>query len=349
MTAMAKHRFDMIAAGLLGTCVAGLYGAALPDAIDAMIGARATGEIGTRVVGQMPAAPSARLLNLTRTTKDPVPRGLTPQTSLDVAAVDRLYQDMGYGLDKVADEGHQVPRIFLASVPQGLTHTTDVTVKKSVFLRTLLPLILRTNEGIAADRARIQEIVDRRADGRVHPADERWLAETADAYGLKSVDPKKMLLRIDVIPPSLALAQAAEESGWGTSRFARQGNALFGQWTWDAENALVPRDRKSGATHGIKTFPSLLQAVKAYARNLNTHRAYGEFRTARAAMRRAGSDLQGPALARTLTRYSERGDDYIKTLHIIMEANQLAALDTAALAPTPVEIASLQALGHRLR
>lgn len=343
---MAKFRFDMIAAGILGACVVGLYGATLPDAIDSLTAdpgeAQTTG-------GSVPAAPMARLFNMTPVQERKIARGVTAEARLDVAAVDRLYQDLNYGLDSVAGDGQGVPRIFLSKVPQGLEKTTDVETKKSIFLRTMLPLVLRVNEGILADRARIQEIAARRAAGLEHPSDARWLRDIADAYGLKSADPKKLLARVDVIPPSLALAQAAEESGWGTSRFARQGNALFGQWTWDAENALVPRDRKAGATHGIKAFPSLLQAVKAYASNLNTHRAYGEFRAARAALRRDGTDLNGRVLANTLTRYSERGADYVKTLHVIMDANDLAALDTATLAPHPVELASLEAKGHTLR
>lgn len=346
---MAKHRFDMIAAGLLGACVAGLYGAALPEALSSWTGTSARGDIASRVSGSVPAAPTARLLKMNPVVADrDIPRGLAPQARLDVADAHRLYEDLGYGLDDVADAGREVPRVFLTKVPHGLQDTPDVETKKSVFLRTMLPLVLRVNEGILADRARIQEIAARRAEGRVHPADERWLAEMAEDYGLAKVDVRKLLQRVDIIPPSLALAQAAEESGWGTSRFARQGNALFGQWTWDSDNALVPRDRKAGASHGIKAFPSLLQAVKAYARNLNTHRAYGEFRVVRAAMRRAGAEPTGPRLAETLTRYSERGMDYVKTLRVIMDANQLAALDGAALAPHPVELAMLQARGHLL-
>lgn len=346
---MAKFRFDMIAAGILGACVVGLYGATLPEAIDSLTSPQAEGPVANRVGGSVPAAPMARLFNMAPVKERQTAPGVTTEAHLDVAAVDRLYEDLDYGLDGVADGDHGVPRIFLAKVPRGLEETADVETKKSIFLRTMLPLVLRVNEGILADRARVQEIAARRAAGIEHPADARWLRDIADAYGLKSAEPKKLLQRIDIVPPSLALAQAAEESGWGTSRFARQGNALFGQWTWDADNALVPRKRASGKTHGIKAFPSLLQAVKAYARNLNTHRAYAEFRTARAAARRAGHDLSGPELARTLTRYSERGGDYVKTLHVIMDANHLAALDAATLAPHPVELASLEAKGHTLR
>ncbi len=347
---MAKHRFDIFAAGLLGACVAGLYGAALPEALSTWTGAwtgtRAGGEIATRVSGSVPTAPTARLLKLSPVVAErPAPRDTAPrdgvQAHLDVDAVHRLYEDLGYGLDGAAS-GLQVPRVFLATVPHDLKETADVDLKKSVFLRTMLPLVLRVNEEIAADRARILEIASRKAEGRIHPADERWLADKAEEYGLKTVDVRKLLQRVDIIPPSLALAQAAEESGWGTSRFARQGNALFGQWTWDADSALVPRDRKAGASHGIKAFPSLLQAVQAYARNLTSHRAYAEFRVARAAMRKAGQEPAGPRLAQTLTRYSERGSDYVHTLHVIMDANQLAALDTAALAPHPVELAMSQ-------
>jgi Bax protein len=348
MTAMAKIRFDMFAAGVLGTCVAALYGAALPSAVSLWTGGPARGTIASGVTGGMPAAPTARLFDMVPAKAVPPARGLVPDGSMDVAAVDRLYADLDYALPAIAEEGRSVPRVFLAKVPHGLHQMADVDAKKSVFLRTLLPLVLRVNEEIQADRARIEEIAARRAEGRSRPLDERWLRDMATLYGLKDVSLSKLLQRVDVVPPSLALAQAAEESGWGTSRFARQGNALFGQWTWDADSALVPKNRKLGATHGVKAFPSLLQAVRAYARNLNTHRAYGEFRKARAIQRRTVAALDGRRLAATLTRYSERGGDYVKTLYVIMDANALDALDDATLAPHPIELAGLQGWDHLL-
>ena len=149
---------------------------------------------------------------------------------------------------------------------------------------------------------------------------------------MPSEDIDELLRRVDVIPVSLAIAQAAEESGWGTSRFAQTGNALFGQWTVASDIGIVPEDREDGMTHKIKAFDNLAQSVAAYMRNLNTHRAYREFRQKRQGQRQWGEALDGHALASTLLRYSQRGDKYVKSIRTIMNANGLRELDGAHLA-----------------
>lgn len=341
-----RRRFDVLALALVGACVAGLYGAALPDITGrTMSHAPVEGTVGNRVSGMVPTAPSARLLATARARPTVASRPETDRMlkrRLNVATVNRLYDGLGYGLDTVRTET-VVPRLFLASVPKGLKDVRDVDLRKSLFLRMTLPLILKVNEEIANDRARLKALIEARDQGRaLRPEDRRWLEEKSAWYGLKSPDMDKLLIRMDIIPPSLALAQAAEESGWGTSRFARLGNALFGQWTTDSDNGIVPLKRDEGKDHAIKAFPDLLMAVRAYARNLNTHRAYREFRERRAALREEGKRPTGPALAPTLLRYSERGEAYVESLYIIMRANDLMAFDTAVLSPRPVELASLQ-------
>ena len=141
----------------------------------------------------------------------------------------------------------------------------------------------------------------------------------------------EMVRRIDVIPPSLALAQAAEESGWGTSRFARQGNAIFGQRTWRDQAGLEPARRAKGETFKVRAFSSLIDGIMSYTRNLNSHVAYDEFRRAREAQRRNGGGPNGYALATTLKRYSERGAAYIKTLRMLMRVNNLQGFDRVRL------------------
>ena len=136
---------------------------------------------------------------------------------------------------------------------------------------------------------------------------------------------------MDIIPPALALAQAAEESGWGTSRFVIEGNALFGQWTVEGDRGIVPARRDADRSHKIKAFETLLDAVRAYARNLNTHRAYRKLRTQRQRMRLDGTPIRGRRLIETLTSYSERGVDYVKDLRAIMTVNKLDGLDAAKL------------------
>ncbi|MFQ5466752.1 MAG: glucosaminidase domain-containing protein, partial [Kiloniellaceae bacterium] len=140
-------------------------------------------------------------------------------------------------------------------------------------------------------------------------------------------------LRVDGVPPSLAVAQAAIESGWGTSRFAAEGNALYGQWTEEGAQGMVPANRKPGRTYAIQRFKSLSASVEAYLRNLNTHRAYRAFRRARAIQRRTGGVVRGAPLAPELRAYSQEGMKYVQTILSIIDKNGLDALDRTALAP----------------
>lgn len=156
-----------------------------------------------------------------------------------------------------------------------------------------------------------------------------------EGAGLSPAAYDELLARLDIVPVSLALAQAAEESGWGTSRFAAEGNALFGQWAW-GENAIRPQNQREGlGDYGIAAFETPLESVRAYMHNLNTHPAYAELRARRAEMRRDDETLSGWELANTLTRYSERGQDYVDTLHTIMRVNRLADTDSAYLGDGP--------------
>jgi len=141
--------------------------------------------------------------------------------------------------------------------------------------------------------------------------------------------------KVDIVPVSLALAQAAEESGWGTSRFAAQGNAVYGQWTW-GKNAIVPeQQRKELGNYGIASFETLQQSICAYMLNLNTHNAYASLRTKRAELRAMDQKITGHILAGQLTRYSERGEEYVKGLRSLMEYNQLSPADDAYLSDDP--------------
>ena len=214
--------------------------------------------------------------------------------------------------------------------------------RKAIFFKTVLPLILKVNEQTRADRRRLWKIRYRQATGLpVVAVDRLWLVVISERYGVKRGDINALFKRIDVVPPSLALAQAAEESGWGRSRFVQEGNAIFGQWTSSIHDALEPKSRDDGKTHGIKSFASLLHSVEAYVHNLNTHRAYREFRAARSVLRRVGAPLDGLVLATKLKRYSERGWDYVLTLRSIILGNNLSGLDDARLRRGPGQEAEL--------
>lgn len=243
-----------------------------------------------------------------------------------------LFRDIGYEIDGVRIHG-EVPRLFLASLPQDLRHQKRVDLRKNTFIKSTLPLILHVNELILQDRERVISLRDQAADGRViGQRDGLWLEETAERYGAKSTDPAVLLKHVDVIPPSLAISQAAEESGWGTSRFAREGNALFGQRAYAShKKGIVPKDRPDGKTFRVRAFDHLIDGVKSYAHNLNSHPAYRDFREARAKMRANVGEIDGYRLAGALMRYSERGADYIKTIRIIMRANTLQVFDDAKL------------------
>ena len=238
----------------------------------------------------------------------------------------------GYVLDNVRNGDDAVPRIFLAKLPPDLHELKSAKARKLVFIKSALPLVLRVNESIRADRQRLITIQKWRAGGReLRPADTIWLDDLVRRYGAEPGDMAKLLRRVDVVPVSLALAQAAEESGWGTSRFAREGNAIFGQQIFGDGRGLVPMARDPGRTHRVRAFDRLLDAARAYAQNLNTHLAYREFRARRAAMRATDAPLNSLALAATLIQYSERRGAYVETIHAIIRVNRLTRLDDARL------------------
>jgi Bax protein len=244
------------------------------------------------------------------------------------------FQAEGYTLESVRDLGTTVPRIVPVTLPSDLPDIRQADKRKDVFLTTVLPVILHENERLLLDRERLATLRVKLTFNRLLTADElSWLVDTYKRYDVEPGDMEMLMRRVDAVPVSLALAQAAAESGWGTSRFAQEGNALFGQWTFKAgKDGIVPSRRKAGKNHRIRAFDTLSDAVRAYMHNLNTHRAYREFRRNRAAYRLEGKPLDGYSLAAWLKRYSERGSDYIRDLRSIINGNDLERFDGATLA-----------------
>jgi len=254
----------------------------------------------------------------------------------------QTFERLGYDLNAVGSGDAEVPRLFVASLPKDLSEVRETARRKALFFSSVLPLVLQVNDEISADRERLWELRSRLMKGaKLGPVDRLWLIVMAERYQVKRGDLKSLVSRVDAIPPSLALAQAAEESGWGTSRFVRQGNAIFGQWTFSTDGSLVPAQRDTDKFHRVKAFGSLLDSVRAYARNLNTHRAYRHFRKERRDMRRQNLPLDGIKLADNLKSYSERGEGYIKDLRAIIAANKLRRLDGARLSPRMAKAGSL--------
>jgi Bax protein len=251
----------------------------------------------------------------------------------DARSMVQAFDEIGYTLDEVRNGG-RVPRVLVTKLPGDLASIEAVDRRKAAFAQALLPLILIVNENVAGQRRELVRLRDLRAAGL--PLSDRqnaWLADLARQYAVADRDIDKLMLKVDMIPPSLALAQAIEESGWGTSYFARHGNALFGQRAWgEAAKGIAPAMQQAGAaTFKVKSFPWVLDAVRAYVQNLNSHPAYAELRRARAQMRAGGQPVDGHALAGALTSYSERGADYINTIRFLMRENDLAAFDRAKL------------------
>jgi Bax protein len=320
--------FERAAIAFTGLCVASLYFTVALDFTAAPApepappaSEEAAKSAGHSVIAAAQAMPTRRLLK--------------PVQVFTVASTDKLadmFHRIGYHLDRVREHG-RVPRVFLASIPEDLTRIRIVEKRKVMFIQTALPLILHVNEVILHDRDRIKALHARmRAGAPLDPADARWLEQKAEEYELDAVDFDRLLRRVDIIPPSLALAQSAEESGWGTSRFAQEGNALFGQRVWvPHKKGIVPEDRPDGHKFRVRAFDHLIDGVKSYARNLNSHWAYDDFRKARAALRRDGAPLDGGNLAGSLESYSERGADYVRTLRTIIRVNGLKLFDRVRL------------------
>jgi len=231
--------------------------------------------------------------------------------------------------------GQPVPRYYVDQIPVDILDMLDVEERKDAFISVVLPLILSTNEKIHFQRQRLLAMAAVLEEGDVlQPTDQLWLDNLASYYRADPDDLESLLVKVDAIPVSLALAQAAEESGWGTSRFAREGNALFGQRIWDEGKGLVPEERDDGEVHEVRSFEALSNSVESYTHNLNTHPAYELFRSERARrLPEADNDLNGYKLADTLVVYSERGEEYVANLKNLIQTNRFDQFENARLVP----------------
>ena len=248
---------------------------------------------------------------------------LNSQTALN------LFEDLGYDLKGVR-AGQKVKPIYLTKLPKDIKTLGDTKQKRELFIKIILPLILDENLKIAEDRKKLFKILSK----NFNTAGERvWLKRRFKEYKIDDQDLSKLKMRMDIIPVSIALAQAANESGWGTSRFALEGNALFGQWTW-SKKGLSPENKDPDKTHKVLQFQILKASVKAYKNNLNTHNAYREFRETRAKIRQEGRNINGLELTKYLKNYASIGEKYVKILESIIVNNSLTDFDKANLLAT---------------
>ncbi|WP_075522307.1 glucosaminidase domain-containing protein [Candidatus Pelagibacter communis] len=260
----------------------------------------------------------------------------TDSVRLDASTIKQLYEDTGYKLDDIRKKKLVKP-IALDSFPREIKMIENTKKRKEFFIQIVLPLILQENNNIRLDRKRLFSIINKSNNTDL---EKKWLNKKYKQYGIPSKDLSILKIRMDEIPVSLALAQAAKETGWGTSRFAQEGNALFGQWTWSGEG-LKPKESDENEGHKVMKFNVLQASVRAYQRNLNTHKTYREFRLARAKLRDADKDLDSIILSKYLDEYAETGEQYVKTLQKIINQNDLKDFDNAKLLPSSLELESL--------
>ncbi len=254
----------------------------------------------------------------------------------------QILDSLGYTDEAFKKGMRKVPRVVITRISRRWGHEADalpVGLKKSIFLRLLASEALMANEEVANERRRMLDIVKRVKEGPISRREAEWLRQLALKY--KVIKHSNDLLmpsmfqtlkrRVDIVPASLIVAQGAIESGWGTSRFAIEGNALFGQWSF-SDTALKPKEqRQELGNYGLATFKTPLDSIRAYILNINTHPAYRLFRLMREELRDGGFALSGIMLAPALEHYSERKGAYVEDLIGLIRANRLGWLDRAKL------------------
>ena len=251
---------------------------------------------------------------------------ILPDLNLKTETVIQLFKDVDYDLRTVRNEKLVKP-IYFTQFPRDLDNLKSVQLKKETFLKIVLPLVVAENEKILDDREKLKNLTDKKFTS---DAEKQWLRQKLLEYKVKKSDLKELMIRMDMIPVSIALAQAAKESGWGTSRFALEGNAIFGQWTWDGQG-IAPLKRDGDKNHKILKFPILRASVKAYKNNLNTHKSYSKFRDKRQQLRNKNKNITGLALTDTLKNYAQTGSEYTRILNQIITQNRLSDFELVKL------------------
>ena len=256
---------------------------------------------------------------------------------LNASTVKELFKDTDYSLKNIR-ETKKVKPVKLSLLPKEIKNIQSTREKKELFLEIILPLVLEENNRIRLDRKKLFSILNKNnnTDQEI-----RWLNSKFKQYGVVKKDLATLKIRMDEVPVSLALAQAAKETGWGTSRFAIEGNALFGQWTWSGEGIKPAGADSSDGDHKVMKFKVLKASVRAYQRNLNTHNSYREFRLARAIMRDNEEELDSLTLANYLDKYAATGKEYTKVLKKIIEQNALKDFDKVKLQPSSIQLKNL--------
>tara|TARA_B100000900_G_scaffold142599_1_gene120863 strand:+ start:699 stop:1835 length:1137 start_codon:yes stop_codon:yes gene_type:complete len=261
----------------------------------------------------------------------------TDTVRLKASTVKELFKDTDYSLQNIR-KTKLVKPVKLSLLPEEMKNIQSTKEKKKLFLEIVLPLVLEENNRIKIDRKKLFSILNKNNNSKRETI---WLNKKFKQYGVVKKDLATLKIRMDEVPVSLALAQAAKETGWGTSRFAIEGNALFGQWTWSGEG-IKPAGVDSNETkHKVMKFKVLKASVRAYQRNLNTHNSYRKFRMARAIMRDNDEDLDSLVLADYLDKYAATGKEYTVILKKIIKQNSLKDFDKVKLLPSSIQLKNL--------
>ena len=255
---------------------------------------------------------------------------------LSALTIEELFKSTDYNLNDVR-KNKLVKPISLTLLPEEIKQIENIKKRKDLFIQIILPLIIKENNYIKLDRKKLFSILNK---NRNTVAENNWLNSKFKQYGVVNKDLSTLKIRMDEIPVSMAIAQAAKETGWGTSRFAQEGNALFGQWTWTGEG-IKPAGADDDSTHKVMKFKVLQASVKAYQRNLNTHSTYKGFRRARAELRDNEKKLNSLILTEHLDKYAETGKKYVEILQQIIRQNNLEDFDDAKLLPNSIDLESL--------
>ena len=249
-----------------------------------------------------------------------------PDLNLKTETVLSLFADVEYDLNKVR-KNKLVKPIYFTQFPKDLDEITSVQLKKETFIKIILPLVVAENQKIIKDRKKLKSLFSKKMTTE---KEKLWLRQKFKEYKIRNGSMQELTKRMDIIPVSVAIAQAAKESGWGTSRFALEGNAIFGQWTWNGRG-IAPLLRTKTESHKILRFPILRASVKAYKNNLNTHKSYKDFREKRLSLRLKRKPIKGMKLIHTLDNYAETGVEYTKILAQIIEQNSLEDFENVKL------------------
>jgi Bax protein len=237
--------------------------------------------------------------------------------------------------DEPAEEVEEVVNV----IPPDFKAIRDTAARKEAFFAFLTPLVEQENQRILTLRTQLAAITERAGKGKLTERDRNQLAEWSQKYGVEEGPLEQTLERLDrrinVIPVAMVLAQAASESAWGTSRFAREGNNYFGQWCFKAGCGIVPHRRREGAFHEVTRFASVQESLTAYFHNINTHSAYHALRLLRQEKTARGESVTAYELVGKLLSYSERGAPYIEELRTLIRSNRLEDLPPDASAHEP--------------